>query len=153
MTLWTVYRQHVHSTAAVFMPATLLKGCNLSHFLLRCQVYAILRGGLASFLMLPILSCVSNAQFRIRLHNLSLFVTTWIHISQIRAPIRGWEEPAMWSRIWVTTRRERQKKGQDNKWDGKRKTAPHTFPISCERTAKSKIWPIRQWDGEANSNP
>ena len=28
------------------------------------------------------------------------------------------EEPAMWPQIWVATRREREKKGEDNKWDG-----------------------------------
>ena len=27
----------------------------------------------------------------------------------------------MWPRIWDTTRREREKKGEDNKWDGKKK--------------------------------
>ena len=31
--------------------------------------------------------------------------------------------------------------------------APHTFRNSLERTSKSKIWPIRRWGGEANSNP
>ena len=31
---------------------------------------------------------------------------------------RGGEESAMWPRIWVTTRGEREKKGEDNKWDG-----------------------------------
>ena len=33
----------------------------------------------------------------------------------------GGEEPAMWLRIWATTRREREEKGEDNKWDGKKK--------------------------------
>ena len=77
MALLAVDRQPMHSTATGFMTTTLVKGCNLSHFLLHCQVYANLRGGLASFFMLlPILSCVSFAQFPIRLHNLSLsFVT------------------------------------------------------------------------------
>ena len=28
--------------------------------------------------------------------------------------------------------------------------APHTFSSSFERTAKSKIWSVRQWGGEAN---
>ena len=66
MALWTVDRQHMHSTAALFM-TTLLKGCNFSHFLLQCQVYANLRGGLASFFtLLPKLSCVSYTQFPIR---------------------------------------------------------------------------------------
>ena len=31
--------------------------------------------------------------------------------------------------------------------------APHTFRNSFEQTAKSKIWPIRLWGGEANCNP
>ena len=29
------------------------------------------------------------------------------------------EEPAMWPQLWVATRREREKEGEDNKWDGK----------------------------------
>ena len=33
----------------------------------------------------------------------------------------GGEEPDMWPRIWITTRREREQKGEDNKWDGKKK--------------------------------
>ena len=31
---------------------------------------------------------------------------------------KGGEEPAVWPRIWLTTRRERDKKRDDNKWDG-----------------------------------
>ena len=30
---------------------------------------------------------------------------------------------------------------------------PHTFCSSCERTAKSNIWPIRQWGVEVNLYP
>ena len=53
MTLWSVHRQHMHRTAAVM--TTLLKGCKNSHHLIQCQVYANLRGGLAScFMLLPI---------------------------------------------------------------------------------------------------
>ena len=33
----------------------------------------------------------------------------------------GREEPAMWPRVWVATRRERGKKDENNKWDGKKK--------------------------------
>ena len=63
----------MHSAEEVFMTTTLLKGYILSHFLLQCQVYANLRGGLASFFMLlPILSCVSYTPFPFCLHNLSL---------------------------------------------------------------------------------
>ena len=72
MTLCTMDRQPMHSTAEVFMTTTLLKGCNLSHFILQSQVYANLRGGLASFFMLLILSGASSTQFPIRLHNLNL---------------------------------------------------------------------------------
>ena len=32
----------------------------------------------------------------------------------------GAQEPAMWPRLWVTTRRRREKKGEENKWDGKK---------------------------------
>ena len=32
----------------------------------------------------------------------------------------GGEEPTMWPRIWDATRREREHKGEDNKWDGKK---------------------------------
>ena len=70
--LWTVDRQHVHGTAAVFMTTALLK-CSFSHFWLHCQVYANLRGDLISFFMLlPILSCFSYTHFPIRLDNLSI---------------------------------------------------------------------------------
>ena len=31
--------------------------------------------------------------------------------------------------------------------------APQAFRSSLERTANSKIWPIRQWGGKGNSNP
>ena len=31
--------------------------------------------------------------------------------------------------------------------------APHTFVNSFGRAAKSKVWPIRHWGGNANSNP
>ena len=31
--------------------------------------------------------------------------------------------------------------------------APHTFLNSFGRAAKSKLWPIRCWDGEGISNP
>ena len=41
--------------------------------------------------------------------------------------------------------------GMGKKKEGK--TAPLTFRGPFERTAKSKIWPIRQWGGEANDNP
>ena len=63
MTRWTVDRQRMHSTAAVFTTTTLLNSCDLSHFLLQCQGYANLRGGLASFFMLPMLSRVSYTPF------------------------------------------------------------------------------------------
>ena len=32
----------------------------------------------------------------------------------------GGEEPTMWPRIWVTTKREQHKKGEEKKWDGKK---------------------------------
>ena len=31
--------------------------------------------------------------------------------------------------------------------------APHIFRCSFGRTAKSRVWSIRQWGGEAYSNP
>ena len=30
---------------------------------------------------------------------------------------------------------------------------PHTFLISLVRTAKSQLWPMRRWVGDALSNP
>ena len=49
----------------------------------------------------------------------------------------------------------RKKKGEHNKWDEKNNNVPtpYTFRSSFERSAKSKIWPIRRWGGEDNSNP
>ena len=47
---------------------------------------------------------------------------------------RGGGELAMWPRIWVTTRREREQKGEDNKWDGKmgwKKKEGTSVPGSC----------------------
>ena len=44
------------------------------------------------------------------------------------------------------------KEGRDNQWDGKKAHAPLTFRSSFERTAESKLWPIRQWGGETDSN-
>ena len=46
MTLLTVDRQNTHSTEAVFMTTTLLKGCNLSHILIQCQLHGSLLGAL-----------------------------------------------------------------------------------------------------------
>ena len=37
---------------------------------------------------------------------------------------KGGEEPAMWPRIWVTTRREGEQKGEDNKRDEGKKYIP-----------------------------
>ena len=66
----------LHSTAAVFM-TTLLKACTFSNSLLQGQVYANLRSGLASFVMLlPILRYGSWTQFAIRVDNLSLSIVT-----------------------------------------------------------------------------
>jgi len=31
--------------------------------------------------------------------------------------------------------------------------SPHTLLNSFERDAKSKLWPIRHWGGEADDNP
>ena len=33
----------------------------------------------------------------------------------------GGAEPTVWPRIWVTNWREREKKGEENKWDEKKK--------------------------------
>ena len=53
---------------------------------------------------------------------------------------RGGGEPAMWPRIWVTSRREREKKGKDNKWDEKKKKKMKRSFYSPEFTArKSRI--------------
>ena len=50
-----------------------MKGCNGSHFIVQFQVYANLRGGLASlFVLLPTSGCASYTQFPNCLDNLSL---------------------------------------------------------------------------------
>ena len=70
--------------------------------------------------MLPILSCFSYsisysfAQSDPFLHNISLLFLK-------HGPPSGEEKPAMWPRIWVTTRRERKKKGEDAKRMKKKK--------------------------------
>ena len=58
-------RHHIYSnSAAIFVTATQLKGCNVWNFYLQQrQVYPNLRDGLASFLTLPVLSCVVFTRF------------------------------------------------------------------------------------------
>ena len=80
MTLRTVGRQHMYSAAAVFM-TTVLNGCNLLHFLVLSARYVNIRGGLASSLMSPIVSCVSYTLIPIRFRNLSPSFMTNINIS------------------------------------------------------------------------
>ena len=60
---------------------------------------------------------------------------------------REGEEPATWPRIWLTTRREREQKGEDNKWDGKKKRKKKILvwirPLSFHHTNTNT--PITGW--------
>ena len=67
-------------------------------------------------------------------------VFSWYNFMQ-GTNCRGEErkEPTLWPRIWVTTRKEREKKGEENKWDGKKRRRKNTYKYFMVCQAKLKV--------------
>ena len=51
----------------------------------------------------------------------------------------GGEELAMWPRIWVTTRRQKEKKGEHNKWDGKKKERKKKSTLGIQHMEQNAV--------------
>ena len=149
MTLWTVDRQHMPSTAAVFMTTTLLKGCNVSH---SASYMAV------SWALSLHFSCCCPFWAGLLTLNFIFGCTIWAFpswhnrtISQIQAATR-WEKSLLRDpgpELRLGGRKEGTVKTINRT---EKQNTPHPFRSPFERTAKSILWPIRQWGGEANCN-
>ena len=139
----------MHSTAEVFVTTILLKGCNLSHFLLQCQVYAYLGGGLASFFtLLPTLSCFLHSIFYSFAQSEPFLRNIVSTFPKFGAPSAGEKSLLrLLPRTRVTTTMGEKVKTRAKTIDGMGKKIPF------ERTLESKIYPIRLWGRETCYNP
>lgn len=111
----------------VFMTTTLLNGCNLSLFLLQCQVYSNLRDGLASlFMSFPISSCVSFTQIRLHiLSNYCLPVHNIIELSLKCGPPSGGEKYLLCNPRPASRLEWGKKKGEDDSGEGENNKNAH----------------------------
>ena len=97
-------------------------------------------------MILPILSCLSYTQFPVRLHNLSLSFVTYFEVLLL---FHEYWHSSGGKRLLCDSgsklRREKRTAKTINGKEKKNTDTSYTFRRSFEWTAKSKIWPIRQW--------
>ena len=146
----------MHSTAAVM--TTLLKRCNLSEFLRQLMPGIYQSPGWPRFIFHVVAHfelcflhshCYSFAQSEPFLHN------EHDHFSNT-APHQGATRACSCdagSELRLGGREKTRAKNINGMEKTKQKTCTsYASKFFRERTATSKIWPIRQWGGEANSN-